>query len=622
MPQPLHLCDQVWKDTETLVHRLESQSRSLVPSGEFYEDLVSGLRFACGAATSTLSCIQDDRETSLARSGISLHASASELSRVAGSEETDAHQVKSSVRRVLPVHENVTLRLDLGFDQPVALSTEEHLNDLLDVLLSFLAPVFLRQQFDALRKHQQAQSERDQLLNGLNEGTSLQQSFTSIAATLSTQTSADRVSLIRLGSRGGELVATSTQPKIDRRTLVARSLETLANATRDSAVVSWPTDATDLDTKVLHSLEDHSEHAGCRYVCIRTIYDENQQPVTSIILEWLRDDVPVDEGAQKAFWNSVGPATEQAVRRAIERRIGERHSLVPSFAKRPKRIVASVIALSLAGFLLATFPMSVRIPAEGTVVASERSRLFAPVDAVVADVLIKNHQIVDTDQKLIRLTSAELEQTRAEIEGKLATRRTQEAANLATRSASSRSFNSESNRPSSISADDRVLKTEIKGLESQLALIERQESELLITSPISGQVDGWNVQQSLLGRPVARGQHLFDILPSNETYHIELQIPDRLSGYLAETSDHTVAFRLRSDPTVTYHGVIDHVAKTSHQNISGESFIRCKIDLTNQSTEAFRHGATVIAQIEGPKRSIGFVWFRHIIQWSRENIWL
>lgn len=619
MTQPLHLTDQAWKDAETLVQRLEPAARELGSADSFYEDLVSGLRFTCGATLTSLSLLENGHETVLARNGITLHASA----------DSNPESERAAVTVESPVHSQVNLRLKIRFDQPISLATEEHLVDLSDVLLTLAAGVYLRQQFADLRSHLETQSDRDRLLSKLNEGTSVEQSFTAIASAIASHVSADRVSLLRITRYHSQLIATSTQPHIDQRGTIARSLQDIAHYSRDAVCFTWSrsdtshiTDPKGSDADRLNSIENHQTSNGCQELLLQTIRDSANEPIATVILEWIRphkNSVTSNESA----WQSVREPVEEAIRRAIDRDQSGWQWATRRFAITSRKLGLGV-AFSLAFALLLAFcPTTLRIPATGKVVATKRARLFAPSDAVVAEIMTENHQIVTAGQPLIRLTSPSLDQVRAEIEGKLATLRTQLDATLAARSSNNQSRGSRSN--TSAAADERVLRTEIEGLENQLVLIEQQEAELLIRSPLNGEVDGWNLKQSFSGRPIIRGQHLFDVIDPEGAHHIELQLPDRMSGYVTSLSadtHHNVSLRLRSDPATTYQGIITKMASSTQQNTRGESSIRLTVDLTDSPSQPLRHGATVIAQVDGPKRSLSFVWMRRLIQWSRENIWL
>lgn len=619
MTHPLHLTDQAWKDAETLVQRLEPAARQLGSADSFYEDLVCGLRFTCGAMLTSLSLLENGHETVLARNGISLHASAD------SNLKPESESQRAAVTVEFPVHSQVNLRLKIRFDQPISLATEANLVDLSDVLLTLAAGVYLRQQFADLRSHLETQSNRDRLLNKLNEGTSVEQSFTAIASTIASHISADRVSLLRITRFHSQLIATSTQPHIDQRGTIARSLQDIAHYSRDAVCFTWShsnenriANPVGSDADRLNSIENHQATNGCQELLLQTIRDSADEPIATVILEWIRPHKNAVNSNESA-WQSVREPVEEAIRRAIDRNQSGWQWATKRFAITSRKLGLGIACLLAFALLLAFYPTTLRIPATGKVVATKRARLFAPSDAVVAEIMAENHQIVTAGQPLIRLISPRLDQVRAEIEGRLATLLTQLDATLAARSSTNQS------RGTSVAADERVLRTEIKGLENQLVLIEKQEAELLIRSPLDGAVDGWNLKQSFSGRPIIRGQHLFDVIDPQSAHHIELQLPDQMSGYITSLSANThcnVSLRLRSDPATTYQGVITEMASSTQQNTRGESSIRLTVELTDSPRQPLRHGATVIAQVDGPKRSLGFVWMRRLIQWSRENIWL
>ncbi len=631
MTQPLHLSDQAWKDAESLVQRLESAARERTSPESFYEELVNGLRFVCGAALTTLFCHDEGSTRALARSGIALHRG-SDPSRTADSPVDDignSHSIDSSpeshshcVTTQAEVHEQVQLQLEIRFHQPVSITTREHLSDLADVVLSFASTVYLRQRFAELRRELKSQSDRDQWVSHLNAGVTLQQSFSAIASAVDPETSADRVSLIRITKSHSRLIATSTQSSVDHRGTVARSLQQIATLARSLDELNWSSsEAFDANPELRDSIELHAKATGCRHLYVKLIRNTDGDPIAAIGLEWFRPLTELPSPASE--WSSIADPVETAIAGAITRDESHLAGLVGRWMLAPARLTTVLLLIVLAGCFLTLMPATLRVPAEGKLVANERARLFAPCEGIVVDVLVDHGQKVKRGQPLLRLTSPTLEQARAEIEGRIATARTQLDARLATRSSSGVSDNSR--RTPSSAADERILQSEIDGLEQQLALIEQQERELIVTSPLDGEVDAWNLTQGWSGRPVARGQFLLDVFDPDRAFHVELQLPDRMSGYIVHDSepstDRPVAFRLRSDPTVTYWGLVRDVAATAQVNERGESTIRIRVDFTERPATPLRHGATVVAKISGPQRPIGFVWIERLIQWSRETIW-
>ena len=257
---------------------------------------------------------------------------------------------------------------------------------------------------------------------------------------------------------------------------------------------------------------------------------------------------------------------------------------------------------------------------------TKRSHVFAPVEGIVDDVLVVNGQKVQQGQALLLLRSPALELEQKAIEGNLATARTRLAALQALRS---RGDSSTSTREASSSASEQVLKAEIKGLEQQSELLMRQIATLEVKSPIDGNVERWDLGQSLVARPVTHGQYLVDVISSTEGWRLELDLPDAEVNYLLQQHRQepcAVSFRVRSDPTRVHRGTVSEISEVAHVDARGRSLIRATVELDESSlsgvTQSFRSGADVLAQVHCGQRSVGFVMFRGIIEWWRSQSWI
>ena len=177
-----------------------------------------------------------------------------------------------------------------------------------------------------------------------------------------------------------------------------------------------------------------------------------------------------------------------------------------------------------------------------------------------------------------------------------------------------------------MAADQQVLKTKIAGLKKQLELVNQQQADLQITSPIDGTVDRWDLQQSLPSKPVRHGEYLVDVAATDQGWTVQLDIPDHESGYVIDRQANQpcdVSMRLRSDPANEFSAKVDSVAKTAMLSDSRKPIVHASASIPVQhDNDAFRSGATVQAYIHCGKRSLGVVWFRGIVQWARQRGWL
>ncbi len=153
----------------------------------------------------------------------------------------------------------------------------------------------------------------------------------------------------------------------------------------------------------------------------------------------------------------------------------------------------------------------------------------------------------------------------------------------------------------------------------QLKYVQQDKDQLIVRSPIDGQVVTWQVHDLLIHRPVEKGQILMKssspIATGSSSFHAGRTtwvISTRAGAKWARTC------RFRSitatDPGATYEGKIKEVGRTAE--IRGEEgntvVIRVAINKQDLATEP-RPGATVTGKIYVGRASIGYVWFHDLV---------
>src|SRR5206468_461032 len=97
------------------------------------------------------------------------------------------------------------------------------------------------------------------------------------------------------------------------------------------------------------------------------------------------------------------------------------------------------------------------------------------------------------------------------------------------------------------------------------AVLESQREDLLVRSPLTGQVLTWNLRQSLESRPVLRGQLLLQVADLTGPWILEAEIPDDRVGHVLEARKKlgrplAVTFMIATEPGVLYQGNIEKMA--------------------------------------------------------------
>ena len=85
------------------------------------------------------------------------------------------------------------------------------------------------------------------------------------------------------------------------------------------------------------------------------------------------------------------------------------------------------------------------------------------------------------------------------------------------------------------------LKEETKSLQEQLQLLNLKHEKLTVKSPIDGEITTWQVRETLIYRPVTKGQILLNVVEPQGDWVLDLQMPeDRPAGQLAVSPDVSV----------------------------------------------------------------------------------
>lgn len=626
MTDPHPSSDQIWQDAETYVQRLENAAR--LPSPSFFEDLTQGLRLFSNASLVGLRVHTIKDHSVLAQSGIGVFQSLEALPEVDESVPRARWQENERESRFTAVHEVLDDRwlvLDIRFDQSPSIAIRQPLAELSEVVLDLAAKVHLQSYAAGLESQLEQRQNRDSFIAELSRGIGLTDSFASIAAVVAERASVDRVSVLLRKPRC-RLVATSTQPRIDRRARQVRLLQQLADesvTTRDfSYSIGEPFDEM---WQTPNGMTEYLHESGCREIHLAPVggwHDRGTLSESSkavIVLERFRGAAESEVSIEEVL-DGIREPINTAVANAITREDAGWGLIVSRFvesARGPKGWLplVSIVCLLLAA---AVVPMELKIPVEGRVTAAQSRHLFATAAGVVEQISVENGERVQTGQPLLTLHSAVLDLQQRNLEASVVTARARLDSLL-----SLRSRNRESAQSSS--AEEQVLRAEIDGLKQQLDVVQQHQDALTIRSPIDGVVHRWELKQSLEARPVTQGQFLFDVVSEVDGWELELDVPDKNINYVLQQSaiqPCEVTFRMRSEPTQLHQSVITEVADVAHVNASGKSMVRAtvKVDSIDESAK-WRSGASVLAQVHCGSRSVGFVWTRGLIEWWRSNDW-
>ncbi|RPI77013.1 MAG: HlyD family secretion protein, partial [Planctomycetaceae bacterium] len=166
-----------------------------------------------------------------------------------------------------------------------------------------------------------------------------------------------------------------------------------------------------------------------------------------------------------------------------------------------------------------------------------------------------------------------------------------------------------------IAAEEEELRETEASLLRQQSILERQEADLIVRSPLDGQVVTWDVQELLAARPVQRGQQLLTVADLRGPWILEIDVPDeRIGPVLAARrtgpgAPLPVSFMLATEPGTTYLGRVSQIAVSAEPDPRTGQRVRVTVDVPAESAVLRRPGAVVVPRIHCGRFPLGYVWF-------------
>ena len=306
----------------------------------------------------------------------------------------------------------------------------------------------------------------------------------------------------------------------------------------------------------------------------------------------------------------------------IREQSGWRHSLfgLPRAIRQRRMIMGGVAGVVvLAG--LTFWQTELRIEVSGRLVPSERAFVFAPEDGVVTEVLVADGSSVSKGTVLCRLRNEDLEIQLEALEGDLASTTARLSAIESLRGDRSIS------QSGLMSAEQAELQEKQSSLEAQAAILSRRIERLSMNSRLSGLVFGDRLQETLRGRPVQRGQYLFEVANPASGWELDLRIPESdvrhvLKAKTQSASPLEISYALETTPDLPLSTTLAKISAGTEVDEFGRLSTSATAVPENASIQNARPGAGVVAQIDCGERAVGYVFFRRIIEAVQRRWWL
>ena len=456
---------------------------------------------------------------------------------------------------------------------------------------------------------------------------------------------ADRATLLMPKSGKLRVRAMSGVAVIDSRSNAVKSTEEFVrHAAMLSRPIAFPNDEP-LPPQVEEPLDDYLDQCGVASTVLLPLHlpDHSEQDdaltvspfestgdlIAVILLEYFAGDAPEVNDAMKV----VSTEAMLALRNATEHEkifglsLWKAVGTVYQALRSPIAVCASVLCICLicAGLIVQT---QHHVIATGTIQPTSQRQVFAAMDGVVKDVLVRDGDIVSAGQPLLVLENADLESQAETLSGDILAK-TKRLSSIKTVRLSP---TQEASQVQRLVLEQRQLESDLANLQAQMKLVQQQQEELTVRSPIDGKVVAWQLERRLGRRPISRGNAVAMVVDSNGPWELRLQLPDRDSGpvvnCLKEQETLPVQFAVATTPGNSFAASLNEVATSTRVDEAGQYIV----DVTAAITEPFkdgqdsfspnnvRVGADVTAKIACGRRSLLSSWFSDVIDFVDRNI--
>jgi len=507
----------------------------------------------------------------------------------------------------------------LAVEATVKSPATERWRRLLEAVAELVGHAETRLRYVAARRSLEALTVGNRVIQQFHAGDSLVETSLLVAAGLQDELGYDRCWICRRAGEDARVVSSSAPGDVARRQLLVRAVESVAKQAfstgRDQA---WSAgDEAAAGNAAARRLAE--EGFGRRIAVLRLVPPGANEPVAAAVLEQFSGVARDDEASRRAV---LVPHAALAMRRGLEL---DRRSWRGRWGEwtGPAMIRRGLAAAAVIGALvLLAMPVTYDVEAEGRIVPVGLRSLFAPADGVVSKIHVRHGQEVATGEAVLDLRSPELDLDRERTAGQISELTARLAAIQVLRT-QGRSGADQS--PADLSAQEEQVRAALAGADEQRKLIADQTARLSVQSPIAGVIDRWDLDEALGSRPVARGQHLCDVLDVDGDWKLELFIPDkRAAAVFASRSwspELPVRYVLRTDPQVEHATRLSALGERTELDEAGRLQVRGTALLGKGSEGERRTGASVIARIECGRRSRAYVWFHELWE-SFRLLWL
>lgn len=298
-------------------------------------------------------------------------------------------------------------------------------------------------------------------------------------------------------------------------------------------------------------------------------------------------------------------------------------TLTGRLRKLPRQFLRPGIAVCLGGLLLtaaflAWHRTELRIEVAGRLVPGSRMYVFAPDDGVISQVLVDDGSEVVVGSSLCQLKNEDLEIQYESTEGELAAAQARLAAIESMRGDRNLAQNG------NLSVEQAELTERIASIQKQSEILAGRIENLNVRAARSGRIYGERPRELLTGRPVRRGQYLFEVADPQGDWELALDIDETdvrhvTAAMTASTHPLPVSFALQTAPDQSLRTTLAHLAHSVQIDERGGLSTRATAPFTVTEPGIHRPGAGVVAYVHCGQRSVGYVLFRRPVEFIQQR---
>ena len=439
-----------------------------------------------------------------------------------------------------------------------------------------------------------------------------------------------------------KVTAISGLDSVDRRANTVVLLEQLVSrVVATCEVLVYPNRHADLPPQLNDALESYVDTSQTRFLTVFPLvkaetWDDEKRPNSNetTTIGALVAEKFAGEPISQELVEAVGRQASGALSNAQEHEgvfllplwvaVG-RLGWVVKARNLPKTIVFSLLLVALLMFL-ALYRVNFELAAEGSLQPELRRHVFAQADGVINQLKVAHGDPVSKEKELAILRSSDMDLRIAEIRGEVDTTIKKLAATKAARVSSSSATGKDQLLVNQMAAEEEELREWLTSLRQQQQLLNERKENLIARSPINGEVITWDLANLLTARPVAKGDILMTVADTKGPWVLELLLVDRRVGHLRDAlldlgEELEVSFILATNPSVTLHGKIKKVAKSTTIDETHGLSLPVTVDITESDIhQHLRPGAKVSAKIQCGRRSIGYVWLHEVFEFIQSRV--